>query len=129
MKTLVATLSAFAKDLGNDVQVWVNGGAELAADPAFVEAIDGMYIENLYYDFDGSNANATADVQHTLGQLKNVLNAGRPVIDVEYVAGDAKKIADVHRRAAAAGIGTYIGALDLNGIDLVDNPASSSPLK
>ena len=43
--------------------------------------------------------------------------ANKSVINIEYVTG-AAQIADVHAKDAAAGIGSYIAHLDLNGIDM-----------
>ncbi|NJL08025.1 MAG: hypothetical protein HC900_07005, partial [Methylacidiphilales bacterium] len=126
MKSLVKELSAYAKSLNPNFQVWVNGGEGLLTDKTYVNAIDGMLKENLFYDFDGSSKIAAAETQYSLNLLKNAINAGKPVIAVEYVAGNATKVADVHAKAAAAGIGSYVAELELDGINLVDNPVTTS---
>ena len=126
MKATVEELSAYAKSLNSNFKVWVNGGEGLLTDKKYLSAIDGMLKENLFYDFDGSNKISAADTQYSLNLLKLAIAAGKPVIDVEYVAGNATKVADVHAKAAAAGIGSYIAELDLDGIDLVDNRVTTS---
>jgi hypothetical protein len=47
-----------------------------------------------------------------------LVNAGKPIIAVEYVTG-AAEVADVQAKAAAAGIGSYVANPDLN-LDGVD---------
>ncbi|BBF94060.1 hypothetical protein BLTE_27450 [Blastochloris tepida] len=126
MKTLVEALSAYAKSLDADFQIWVNGAEELLTDETYLDAIDGMLKENLFYDFDGSSQISAEDTEYMLEYLHLATAAGKPVIDIEYVAGNAGKIADVYAKAAAAGVGIYVAELDLAGIDYADNRFSSS---
>jgi cysteinyl-tRNA synthetase len=126
MKSLVKELSAYAKSLDPDFKVWVNGGEGLLTDASYVKAVDGLFKENLFYDFDGSNKIAAADTQYSLDLLKYATNAGKPVVAIEYVAGNATKVADVHAKAAKAGIGSYVAELELDGINLADNPVTTS---
>lgn len=46
-----------------------------------------------------------------------MLEASRDVISIEYVTG-ASEVADVHTPATRDGIRTYVGHMDLDGIDL-----------
>ena len=104
MKSLVKELSAYAKSLNPNFKVWVNGGEGLLTDASYVKAIDGLFKENLFYDFDGSNKISAADTKYSLDLLKYATNAGKPVVAIEYVAGNATKVADVHAKAAKAGM-------------------------
>ncbi|WP_210247285.1 endo alpha-1,4 polygalactosaminidase [Blastochloris sulfoviridis] len=126
MKTLVEALSAYAKSLDADFKIWVNGAEELLTDETYLDAIDGMLKENLFYNSDGSAQISAEDTAFMLDHLHLATAAGKPVIDIEYVAGNAGKVADVYAKAAAAGLGIYVAELDLAGIDYADNPFISS---
>ena len=116
MRTLVQELSAYAKAQAPTFKVWVNGAEELLTDKAYVDSIDGLFKENLFYNDDGSAKQPTAETQASLDQLKIAQDAGKDVVAIEYVTG-AQKVADVHAQAEAAGMGSYVAKLDLIGID------------
>ena len=116
MQTLVQELSAYAKAQAPTFKVWVNGAEELLTDKAYVDSIDGLFKENLFYNDDGSAKQPTAETQASLDQLKIAQDAGKDVVAIEYVTG-AQKVADVHAQAEAAGMGSYVAKLDLIGVD------------
>lgn len=119
MIRLVQELADYAHAKVPGFKIWVNtSGAEpMLNNPAFVAAVDGSLEEELFYQDNGSTQRA-ADVQFNLDLLHKLTAAGKPVIAVEYVTGSAK-VQDVHNKAAAAGIGSYVAKpdLELNGVD------------
>jgi cysteinyl-tRNA synthetase, unknown class len=117
MVNLVESLKAYATSKDPGFQVWVNssGAEDLLSHPDYVKAIDGSFEEELFYT-DSGHKQSAADVNYNLQYLDKVTAAGKPVVAIEYVSG-AAQIADVHAQAAQDGIGSYVGHLDLNGID------------
>ncbi len=116
MVSLVKYLSDYAHAQNPNFQIWVNGAPELLGNSTYLQAIDGMFMESLFYDGTG-NTRPPTDTSYSMGFLDQALAANKSVINIEYVSG-AAQIADVHAKAAAAGIGSYIAHLDLNGIDM-----------
>jgi cysteinyl-tRNA synthetase len=115
MVNLVTSLKDYATSKDPNFKVWVNGAEELLAHPEYLSKIDGMFKEEVYYTDSGSKQPAS-EVQYTIANLQKAVAAGKPVVTIEYVTG-ATKIADVHAQAARDGIGSYVGDLDLNGVD------------
>jgi hypothetical protein len=93
---------------------------ELLGNSTYLQSIDGVFMESLFTDGTGNTRPAT-DTSYTLGFLDRALAANKSVINIEYVSG-ATQIADIHAKAAAAGIGSYIAHRDLIGIDLEGVP-------
>jgi len=116
MQKLVQDLSAYAKAQVPTFKVWVNGAEELLTDKKYVDSIDGLFKENLFYNDDGSAKQSAADTQASLDLLKIAQNAGKDVVAIEYVTG-AQKVDDVHAKSSAAGMGSYVAKLDLVGVD------------
>jgi cysteinyl-tRNA synthetase len=116
MQKLVEDLSAYAKAQVPTFKVWVNGAEELLTDKKYVDSIDGMFKENLFYNSDGSAKQPTVDTQASLDLLKIAQNAGKDVVAIEYVTG-AQKVDDVHAKSDAAGMASYVAKLDLVGVD------------
>ena len=116
MVNLIASLKQYATSKDPDFKVWVNGAEELLDHPDYVKAIDGMVKEEVYYSDDGKKQPAS-ETQYTLENLHKAVDAGKPVVVIEYVDG-ATKIADVHQQAARDGLGSYIADLELNGVNL-----------
>ena len=115
MVNLVESLKQYATSKDPNFKVWVNGGEELFSHPDYVKAIDGVFKEEVYYTDHGTKQ-PVSETQYTLQNLDKAIAAGKPVVAIEYVTG-ATKIADIHTQAAHDGLGSYIGNLDLNGID------------
>lgn len=115
MVDLIKSLKQYATSKDPDFKVWVNGAEELLDHQDYVAAIDGLVKEEVYYTDTGSKQ-PVASTQYTMNNLQKAVDAGKPVVVIEYVDG-ATKIADVHAQAARDGVGSYIGDLDLNGVN------------
>ena len=115
MVDLVTSLKDYATSKNPDFKVWVNGAEELPDHPEYLSKIDGMFKEEVYYTDSGSKQ-PVSEVQYTVANLQKAIDAGKPVVTVEYVTG-ATKIADVHAQATRDGMGSYVGDLELDGIN------------
>lgn len=115
MVDLIKSLKQYATSKDPDFKVWVNGAEELLDHPDYVAAIDGMFKEEVYYTDTGSKQ-PVAETQYTIENLQKAVDAGKPVVVIEYVTG-ATKIADVHAQAERDGVGSYIADLELNGVN------------
>jgi uncharacterized protein (TIGR01370 family) len=132
MIALINAIRTFAHSTNPNFIVFVNGGEELFSysPPAYLNAIDGMYKEQVLYD--GTKAENSANRLYEKGMLDNAKDAGKPVILIEYVS-TAAQIADVKTTCASWGYGYYIANpnLDLDGVDQAGfgstPPATPSP--
>ena len=115
MVNLVTSLKDYATSKNPNFKVWVNGAEELLDHPEYLSKIDGVFKEEVYYTDTGSKQ-PVSEVQYTVENLQKAIDAGKPVVTIEYVTG-ATKIADVHAQATRDGIGSYVGDLDLDGIN------------
>jgi uncharacterized protein (TIGR01370 family) len=120
MVSLVKYLSDYAHAQNPNFEIWVNGAPELLGNSTYLQSIDGMFMESLFYDGTG-NTRPPTDTSYSMGFLNQALAANKSVINIEYVTG-ATQIADAHTKAAAAGIGSYIAHRDLKGIDMEGVP-------
>jgi uncharacterized protein (TIGR01370 family) len=114
MVDLVKAMSDYAKSLNPDFQVYVNNGEELLANTTYLNAIDGVLKESLY--FTGGQKNSASDVAWSTRYLDMAKAAGKNVSVIDYVS-DPAKIADVRAQATADGYGYYTSNLELKGIN------------
>lgn len=115
MVDLVRYLADYAHARNPTFKIWANNAEELLENAAYLQAIDGMFKENLFYQDNGS-VQPKSETTYSLGMLDLARDAGKDVIAIEYVSG-ATKIADVQAKAAAAGVGAYVADLALNGVN------------
>jgi cysteinyl-tRNA synthetase, unknown class len=116
MISLVTYLSAYAKAKNPQFEIWVNNAEKLLVHDTYLNAIDGMYKENLFYKDNGSLESTTV-TNWSLNLINRAIAAGKDVVAIEYVAGNAAKVADAQAKAAAAGVGVYTANLDLKGVN------------
>jgi cysteinyl-tRNA synthetase, unknown class len=117
-KTYVETLANYAHSLNPNFKFYVNGGEDLLADKTYLNAIDGVFKEQVYAGI-GSNQNSmnsAADVQWTTDLLNVAKTAGKDVFIIHYSTTDAATQSIVDK-AVAAGFQHYEGPLDLQRID------------
>jgi cysteinyl-tRNA synthetase, unknown class len=92
-----AEMIRFVKEVSRDVRsrrgnaaVVVQNGEELLNDKGYVDAIDGVAKESLYYGVKGRGVrNADGDVAASRKMLNQAKNQGKAVLVVEYLSGDA----------------------------------------
>jgi cysteinyl-tRNA synthetase, unknown class len=119
MVTLIQELTNYAHARDPSFQIWINSsGAEpMLSNSTLVNTINGAFEEQLFYK-NATQAESSTDVNFNLGLLDNLVNAGKPVVAVEYVSG-ASEVSSVEAQAKADGIGYYIANpnLQLDGVD------------
>jgi uncharacterized protein (TIGR01370 family) len=116
MVSLIKYLDDYAHAQNANFKIWANNAEELLNNATYLQTIDGLFKEELFYTDNGSPQPA-GDTKWSLDLLHKATALGKDVIAIEYVSG-ASKIADIHAKAAAAGVGSYIAHLDLDGIDM-----------
>ncbi|GEP05499.1 MJ1477/TM1410 family putative glycoside hydrolase [Methylobacterium oxalidis] len=117
MVALVGRISAYAKARDPNFKIYVNNGEELLLRPAYMAAIDGINKESLFYGVPGPGiANDPAMVSYSLGLLDRASDAGKTVLNIEYVTSETQ-IADVLARGGSAGIVSYIAERSLATLD------------
>jgi cysteinyl-tRNA synthetase, unknown class len=117
-KTYVETLADYAHSLNPAFKFYVNGAEDLLADKTYLNAIDGVFKEQVYAGI-GTNQNrmnTAADVAWTTGLLDLAKAAGKDVFVIHYTTTDAAT-ESVVAKSEAAGYKHYEGPLDLNRID------------
>ena len=114
MANLVKYLADYAHARAPNFQIWANNSEELLSNSTYFNAIDGMFKEDLYYTDSGAKQ-PLSETQASLQLLKPMLDAGKPVIAIEYVSS-ATKVSDVEAQAAHDGVGYYTADINLNGI-------------
>lgn len=113
MVEFVARLAAHARKRDPGFIVILQNAEELVRHVRMMDAIDAIAKEDLFYGADHTQgANSASTVSETLGHLKAVKAAGRPVFVVDYLTAEPKK-ADAKRRIGEHGFVPYIGPRDL----------------
>ncbi|GEP05299.1 endo alpha-1,4 polygalactosaminidase [Methylobacterium oxalidis] len=115
MVDLIKYLRDYAQVKHPGFKVWVNNAEELLTHPGYLDTVDGMFKENLFYTDSGQKQPAS-ETSYSMGLLQKAINAGKDVISIEYVTG-AQKVADVHALNDKYGLSSYVADLDLNGVD------------
>ena len=130
MVTLIQELANFAHAQNPNFKIWINtsGSEDMLANSALVKTIDGAFEEQLFYQT-ATRASAPADVSYNVSYLDNLVNAGKPVVTIEYISA-ASEVSSVEAQAKAAGLGYYIANpnLELNGVDTQGFPSGSQPI-
>jgi len=115
MVDLIVYLADYARARDPDFKIWANNAEELLLNSTYLQTIDGMYKENLFYTDSGAKQ-PNSETNYSLGLLDLAIAAGKDVVSIEYVTG-ATKVADVQAKAAAAGIYSYVADIDLIGVN------------
>lgn len=114
MTELIVKISRYAKEKRPGFQILPQNAPELRQYPGYVDAVDGLGIEELFYlatdekceeDFCGEN----------LDHARALKAAGKIVLAVDY-ADDPGNRADACARTKAEGFAGYVGAVGLDGV-------------
>jgi uncharacterized protein (TIGR01370 family) len=120
MIDFVVALSQYAKALDPDFKVIPQNAVGLLAlkesnpgvpNTAYLNAIDGVGVEDLWYDGDSTSSWTSGD----LAFIKNAVNAGKFVLATSYPTQDAKQEAFV-TNALNAGFIPFVADRDLTGV-------------
>ncbi|WP_460452574.1 endo alpha-1,4 polygalactosaminidase [Alsobacter sp. SYSU BS001988] len=124
MVDLVAQISRYAKSVDPQFEVFVNGAEDLLPNPTFMAAIDGINKESLYYGVPGLGVpNASDMVAYSAGLLDTAFEAGKLVLNIEYLNAEAS-ITDVVTRDSGAHVLPYV--TPQQGLNTLDFTGSTS---
>ena len=127
MVDFIAAIAAHAKTVDPDFLIIPQNAPELASIiPSYLNYIDGIGQEDIYYGYDEDGAATPAEVTAELEIYLNVFkNAGKLVLTVDYPFGDSEdvphfdaatvaKINDAYSRSSANGYVPYCTVRNLN---------------
>ncbi len=123
-------ISDYAKAKDPGFKVYVNNAEGLLSasghQATYLSAIDGVNKESLYYNVAGAGQkNDQATVDYSLSLLKLAQNAGKTLINIEYLTDEAS-ITDVLKRAGADGLAPYIADWGLATLDRTGTSGADS---
>ncbi|MEM3543804.1 MAG: endo alpha-1,4 polygalactosaminidase [Candidatus Micrarchaeia archaeon] len=88
MKYLVKKISEYSKNKREDFKIVVNGGIELTDDENYINSIDGILKESVFYQND--EANPKEEIEYVVSTLERLRNEGKMVFIIEYVKSKEK---------------------------------------
>ena len=116
MINFVTDLSAYAKSKNPDFLIVPQNAPELAEDPAYLEVVDGIGMESVYYGYEFDNV--ATDPAITL-ELETALfrftAAGKFVLTTDY-AVTAQRVQDAYKRSRANGFLPTVTEVDLDSL-------------
>lgn len=115
MVDFVSAIAAHAREENPGFMIFPQNGAELASRiPEFLDIVDGIGQEDIYYGYDDDDEqtplDATRDIERELDAFKQ---AGKLVLTVDY-AGSTDNINDAYRKSSAKGYVPYVSTRDLD---------------
>jgi cysteinyl-tRNA synthetase len=113
MQAFVLSLASTARRVNPNFVVIAQNAPELATSAEYLSAIDAQAIEDLW--FDGNVLNSPVDVRWTLSQLEPIVEAGKPVLSIDYVTR-FHTVADYCRRGRAHGFIPFTAPRALDAI-------------
>ncbi len=121
MVEFVAAIAAYARARDPDFYIFPQNAAELVADfPEYLDVIDGIGQEDVYYGYDGDDKPTPPEVSAELeGYLDRFRAAGKLVLTIDYATAPAH-IEDAYTRARARGYVPFVTVRDLD--ELIINP-------
>ena len=122
MVELVQALAAYARQKRPGFLVMPQNGEALLRHPDYLKTIDGIAVEDLYYD--GEKQVAPATTARRAALLGPARQAGKAVLVTDY-ARKPERVRDLYARARAAGFVAYATNRDLDRITL--NPGLDPP--
>ena len=111
MVELVRALAAYAREKRPGFLVMPQNGEALLRHREYLETIDGIAVEDLYYD--GEEPVPAPETARRTALLAPARQAGKAVLVTDYTR-DPARIADFYRRAKAAGFVPYATVRDLD---------------
>ncbi len=118
MVQFVEAISTYAKEKEPGFLIIPQNAPELAAHQRYLAAVDGVAQEGLHYGYEEEGAATPADITEELdGYLGLFLNAGKPVLIVDYVSS-GELASDAYRRSWAKGYVPTVTVVDLDRLPL-----------
>lgn len=131
MVDFVGEISAYAKSRQPTFYIFPQNAAELWAEAGYLDAVDGIGQEDIYYGYDGDGVATPSEVTTELeSHLGHFRDAGKLVLTVDYPFQDADtpefsaeiraRINDAYSRSQAQGFVPYCAVRELS--HLTENP-------
>jgi cysteinyl-tRNA synthetase, unknown class len=94
MADFVSAICSHARSRDPEFLIFVQNAAELAAEvPSYLDAVDGIGQEDIYYGYEGDGKATPADVTSSLeAVLALYRDAGKPVLTVDYPFSSSEDI-------------------------------------
>ncbi|MCP3104036.1 endo alpha-1,4 polygalactosaminidase [Myxococcus sp. K15C18031901] len=105
MVALIARINQYAKARNPAFKVMPQNSPELVDDPAYLPAIDGLGMEDMYWSDDTACSESWCEENRV--NAARVRAAGKLVLTVDY-ATQASHVADAYTRSRAAGFVPYV---------------------
>jgi cysteinyl-tRNA synthetase len=118
MVDLIVRISEYAKDQDPGFLVFPQNSPELRAQPGYVDAIDGLGVEELFFaaDDDTSDQPCVQDwCAENLAHVEALRDAGKQILAVDY-ASDPENVATACERYADEGFAGYVTTRALDTI-------------
>jgi cysteinyl-tRNA synthetase, unknown class len=106
---------------GQNIGIFLNGGAGLVADPTLLSSITGIAKEEIFFGLGGDDRPTTAEfTKQALQELEPVTKSGKLVLSIDYTSKlDQARVA--HQKASQAGYLEYVGVRNLDRLVLDAN--------
>ena len=118
MIEFVSDLAAYAREQKPGFLIVPQNAPELGANPAYLEIVDGIGMESVYFGYDepgvATEPSTTTDLEL---QLRRFTDAGKFVLAVDYV-DTPSGVASAYRRARLQGFLPTVTDVDLDGLPL-----------
>jgi cysteinyl-tRNA synthetase len=119
MAGFVAAIAAHARRRNAGFYIFPQNGAALARiAPGYLDVVDGIGQEDIYYGYDDDDrrtpADATAEIERDLDLFTA---AGRLVLTVDYAATPAN-VADAYKRSRSKGYVPFVTTRDLDRLTI-----------
>lgn len=120
MIEFITMLAAYARERQPGFLIIPQNAPELGADAAYLDAVDGVGIEGVYFGYDDvDQPTAPADASRLEADLARFVDAGMLVLSVDY-AVSPDHVAEAYRRARAQGFVPTVAAVELDGPPVPD---------
>ncbi len=119
MADFVAAIRAYARDRDPDFYIFPQNAAELGTKlPAYLDSVDGIGQENIYYGYDADDVATPAEVTAEMEGYLDVFNgAGKPVLTTDYATIQAH-IDDAYAKSQTKGYVPFATVRDLDQLTI-----------
>ena len=122
MIEFVSDLAAYAREQKPGFMIVPQNAPELGANPAYLDIVDGIGMESVYFGYDepgvATEPSTTADLEL---QLRRFTDAGKFVLAVDYV-DTSSGVVSAYRRARLQGFLPTVTDVDLDGLPIPEPP-------
>lgn len=119
MVDLIVRISRYAKESDPDFLVFPQNSPELREHPGYVEAIDGLGVEELFFtaDEDSSDRPCVQDwCSENLADVRALRDAGKQILAVDYAA-DPDNVEEACERYRDEGFAGYVAGRALDTVE------------